>query len=312
MYGDLWRILEPVLGKGGLGFRLHEANALLYKLGDSAFIMPHHDSHHFFCERLTLLIELTQGKPGQTVHFRIGSRTLRIPDSDAGRQLVTLITSDAMHSHFAYVGPEAERRSIALFLYLDVMGDDLEELQRDAKPGDYPDPSVVALHDALVRLRLRDETTVPLEEGDAEVIAAVEQKKKKEKPEDVTQQSGASGESEVPQSVELRPLCCGTIGAAEARKRARALDEVTVNLYNDDEQETAAARSKAGDLATSRWVPVNDDPRSTDLEFRKVARYAEGSEEEAEVRDAAELRAAEKDGHYLPGDAEPHPLSSLS
>ena len=78
-----------------------------------------------------------------------------------------------MRTHFAYVGPGSERRSLALFLYRDDMGDDLEECQRVSQPGDYPHASIVGLHDARVRQSLRNEICLPLVEGDAEVIAEV-------------------------------------------------------------------------------------------------------------------------------------------
>jgi len=97
LHQELWDIVEPQLGKGGLGLRLFEANVLLYSALRS-FIMPHLDSHQQFCERVTIIVELSPGARGHTLHFRLGGETQRVPDTEAGSSLVTVITSDAMRT----------------------------------------------------------------------------------------------------------------------------------------------------------------------------------------------------------------------
>jgi len=167
---SLWDIVAPVLGPDGMDWYVYKVNALLY--GEDAFIMPHDDSHDQFPERATLIVELSPGAAGETLHFTIGGRTVRVPDAE-GRQLVTLITTDSMYRHFTHVSTDTGRRAIAFFLCKGVWAAQLQELQENAAPGSHPSPAMTALHDAEMRLQLHGQDRVDLVEGNPDVIAAV-------------------------------------------------------------------------------------------------------------------------------------------
>ena len=156
-FDNLWAILKPVYGK--LGFKLFEANAIVYPDGEISFIYPHLDAHYHFKERLTIVLELTPTtKPEETLHFMMANgEEMRMPRAAEGEQLLSVSTSGAMTEHFAYVsGESGERRSLALFLYLEEFEDELEEGE-DQEPFEYPSGALQAMHDARVGQLLQHE-----------------------------------------------------------------------------------------------------------------------------------------------------------
>ena len=156
-FDNLWAILKPVYGK--LGFKLFEANAIVYPDGEISFIYPHLDAHYHFKERLTIVLELTPTtKPEETLHFMMANgEEMRMPRAAEGEQLLSVSTSGAMTEHYAYVsGDSGERRSLALFLYLEEFEEELGEGEKQ-EPFEYPSGSLQAMHDAHVGLLLQHE-----------------------------------------------------------------------------------------------------------------------------------------------------------
>ena len=146
----LWDILEPVYGT--LGFELYEANAILYAKGEESYIYPHMDSHHHFKERVTIVLELEgTSDEHETLHFSVDGREMRMPVAEEKEQLLSVATSSDMLPHYAHVTGKAERRSLALFMYLKDFEPVLKQGE-ELEPQDvYPSGELQALHDARVK-----------------------------------------------------------------------------------------------------------------------------------------------------------------
>jgi len=240
---ELWDILGPVYGK--LGFQLYEANAILYPSGEISWIYPHLDSHHHFKERLTVVLELTPTtKPEESLHFSMSDgEEMRMPQ---GEQLLSVSTSGAMVKHYAYVsGGCGERRSLALFLYLEDFENELEAGER-TEPRFFPSGPLQAIHDAHVEVILKNEPRRDLETGSAHVLDAIGAAAASD--DDGSAKAAVPSSSATPPSPQPRGAKAQRDEEMRARHAAHirhALEQTRLGLFNEGEWDTLYARMAA-------------------------------------------------------------------
>ncbi|GMH47324.1 hypothetical protein TrRE_jg2642 [Triparma retinervis] len=192
---ELWDILGPVYEKSG--FLLYTANCILYADGEVSLIYPHLDAHHHFKERVTIVLELTStSNEEEALHFLMpDGKEMRMPQ---GEQLLSVSTSGAMMTHYAYVsGKYGPRRVLALFLYLSEFEKELEAGER-TEPHYFPSGPLQAVHDAHVEVILNDEPMKDLETGSGSVLELIRAAAKND--------DDGSAKAAVPSSSATQPL----------------------------------------------------------------------------------------------------------